>query len=83
MKVDKERSAYHEADDVRDEFNAQELRRLRLILRRLRFLESQVRKNGGLASDGGGGAWTEWEIEALEWVLTEVGFLRQEARSNG
>ena len=79
MRVDVERSAYHEADDAKDEFNKQELRRLRLLLRRLRFLESQVRETGGLASGGGSGgaAFAEWETEALEWVLTEVGFLQE------
>lgn len=77
MRVDVSMSAYHEASSARNEFTKQELRRLRLLLRRLRFLEAQVRESGGLGnSDGSGGAaFAEWEVEALEWVLTEVGFL--------
>lgn len=81
MRVDAERSAYHEAASARNEFNKVELRRLRLLLRRLRFLESQVAKTGGLANDNatGGAAFAEWEVDALEWILTEVGFLPEKA----
>jgi hypothetical protein len=79
MKVDVSRSAYHEAPDARNEFNRQELKRARLLLRRLRFLEQQVRETGGLADGNasGGAAFAEWEIEALEWVLGPdgIGFL--------
>lgn len=77
MKIDPTLSAYHEAPEAREDFNRTELRSLRLLLRRLRFLEAQVRETGGMA-DGqgsGGAAFAEWEIEALEWILTEVGFL--------
>lgn len=77
MRIDATKSAYHEAQGVKEEFTRAELRRLRLLLRRLRFLETQVRKRGGLA-DGqgsGGAAFAEWEIEALEWILTDIGFL--------
>jgi hypothetical protein len=49
------------------------------LLRRLRFLEQQVRETGGLADGNasGGAAFAEWEIEALEWVLGPdgIGFL--------
>lgn len=71
MRVDASKSAYHESMGARDEFNRQELRRARLLLRRLRFLEQQVRESGGLSNGGasGGAAFAEWEIEALEWVL--------------
>ena len=77
MKIDPTLSAYHEAPEAREDFNRTELRSLRLLLRRLRFLEAQVRETGGMA-DGqgsGGAAFAEWEIGALEWILTEVGFL--------
>lgn len=77
MKVDVSASRFHEAQSAKDEFNRIELRRLRLLLRRLRFLEAQVVKNGGLSAGGGSGgaAFAEWEVEALEWVLTDIGFL--------
>ena len=77
MKVDPSKSVYHEAEGANREFSRQELKRLRLLLRRLRFLEAQVRETGGLRDGGGSGgaAFAEWEIEALEWVLDDVGFL--------
>lgn len=78
MKVDTSESAYKEHADAAEEFDPPELRRLRLILRRLQFLEAQVKKNGGLRNGGGasgGAAFVEWEIDALEWILKEVGFL--------
>lgn len=77
MKVDATLSAYHEALSARQDFNRRELRSLRLLLRRLRFLEAQVRESGGLRDGGGSGgaAFAEWEMEALEMVLIEVGFL--------
>lgn len=79
MKVDVSRSEYHEAASARDEFNKQELQSARLLLRRLRFLEAQVRESGGLANGNGSGgaAFAEWEIAALEWALTELGFLAE------
>lgn len=82
MRVDVSRSAYHEAATARNEFTKAELRRLRLLLRRLRFLETNVAKTGGMEkSASGGAAFAEWEIEALEWVLTDVGFLEERDRS--
>lgn len=77
MKVDVSRSEYQEAPTARQDFNRMELKRLRLLLRRLRFLENQVRESGGLGSSSGSGgaAFAEWEVEALEWILTDVGFL--------
>ena len=81
MKVDKAQSVYHEDPSARDEFSKSELRRLRLLLRRLRFLETKVRDQGGLQDGGGSGgaAFAEWEVEALEWVLDEMGFLKPRA----
>lgn len=81
MKIDVASSAYHEAPTARSDFNKQELRRLRLLLRRLRFLEAQVKSSGGLesGSGSGGAAFAEWEVEALEWILNEVCFLDEPA----
>lgn len=83
MKVDASKSRYHEASDVEAEFTTVELRRLRLLLRRLRFLEAQIAKQGGLNGEnpGGGAAFAEWEVEALEWLLTEVGYLDEERKN--
>lgn len=77
MKVDASKSRYHESPEARNEFNRTEMKRLRLLLRRLRFLEAQVRESGGLASGSGSGgaAFAEWEVDALEWVLIEMEFL--------
>lgn len=71
MRVDPSQSIYHEADNATKEFSRAELKRARLLLRRLRFLEAQIRNSGGLAngSASGGAAFAEWEVEALEWVL--------------
>lgn len=79
MKIDVSKSQYHEDPKARYEFSRRELRSLRLLLRRLRFLEAQVRETGGLesGSGSGGAAFAEWEVEALEWVLTDVGFLQE------
>lgn len=80
MKVDTSKTIYHEHPSARDDFNRKELRSLRLLLRRLRFLEANVAKNGGLANDSGngGGAFAEWEIDALEYVLLDMGFLDED-----
>lgn len=81
MKVDTSNSIYHEAEDAASsgEFDRQELRRCRLLLRRLRFLEAQLAQTGGMANGGSGGAaYAEWEVEALEWALSELGFLDED-----
>lgn len=77
MKVDANKSRYHEASSAKQDFNRQELRSARLLLRRLRFLEAQIMASGGLGAESGSGgaAFAEWEVEALEWALTEIGFL--------
>lgn len=79
MKVDASKSIYHEDPEARRDFSRQELKRCRLLLRRLRFLEAQVRETGGLqsASGSGGAAFAEWEVEALEWILSDIGFLAE------
>jgi hypothetical protein len=81
MKVDSKNSIYQEAPGVRQEFDHHELRRLRFLLRRLRFLETSIASSGGLETspESGGAAFAEWECEALEWVLTEIGFLATRA----
>lgn len=85
MRIDPNLSAYHERTDTRDAFDDTELRHCRLILRRLRFLETKVREsdaNGGLANpDANGGAmFAEREVEALAWILVEMEFLQPPRR---
>lgn len=79
MRVEASQSEYQEAADAVTEFNRMELKRCRLLLRRLRYLERKVKESGGLTnpSGSGGAAFVEWEVEALEWVLTEVGYLQE------
>jgi hypothetical protein len=83
MKIDVEKSIYHEDAAAKDDFNRDEIRRLRLLLRRLRFLEAQVRKTGGSANGSGGAAFAEWETEALEFVLVELGYLDEDRVKEG
>lgn len=82
MKIDVSLSVYHEDANARNEFDRRELKHLRLLLRRLRFLEQQVRESGGLAnpSASGGAAFAEMEADALEWILKDVGFLPEQNR---
>lgn len=71
MKVDVDRSQHHESPTANDEFDNTELQNLRFLLRRLRFLEQQIRENGGMA-DGrgsGGAVFAVLEHDALEFVL--------------
>lgn len=79
--IDPSQSVYHEREDAEEEFTPEELRRMRLLLRRMRFLEKQINESGGLASPGasGGAAFAEWELEALQWVLTEMDYLEDVA----
>lgn len=76
--VDTSRSIYHESPKATSDFDRGELRKLRFLLRRLRYIEGQIAERGGL-KDGGGagaaGAFAEMEVEALEFVLDDLGFL--------
>lgn len=75
MRVDTSNSVYQEDPSARNEFTRRELRSCRFLLRRLRFLET---KAGGMAdpNNNGGAAFAEWELDALEFVLTEIGYLQ-------
>lgn len=78
MRIDATKSNYHEDTGARADYSKQEIRRMRLLLRRLRFLETKIRDQGGLSDGGGSGgsAFAEWEADALEWALDELGFLQ-------
>lgn len=75
MKVDADKSKFKESLSAESEFDSQEIRNLRQLLRRLRFLEQMVEEHGGLKGGSGGAAFAEMEMGALEWVLSEVGYL--------
>lgn len=86
MNVDASKSIYHEAPSASTEFKRGELRKCRVVLRRLRFLEAKIAEMGGLRNggDGGGSVFVETEVDALEWMLDEIGFLeirRKKART--
>lgn len=76
-RIDVDNSRYHERDDLNigpsksDDFTRAEILKARYMLRRLRFLETQIRENGGLksGSSSGGAAHAEWEVDGLEWLL--------------
>lgn len=68
-------SKYHEDLLAPNEFTPSELRRLRFLLRRLRFLERQLRDNTGTTDTENSGMFVAMEVEALEWTLTEIGYL--------
>ena len=84
MRVDARRSAFQEASSAKSDFTRGELRHLRLLLRRLRFLEKKTEQSGGLTNQdaNGGAAFVEMEAAALEWTLTEVGFLADPKESD-
>lgn len=85
MRVDATKSEYHEADSAPEDFDRVELKHCRLLLRRLRFLEAQIRENGGLNNGGGSGgaAFAEWEVDALAWLLNDIGYLREQENKRG
>lgn len=76
MRVDKNRSAYWEDPDVENlDYSREELRYLRQVLRRLRFLEKQIIDRGSTDATGGGGLYATLERDALEWLLREIEYL--------
>lgn len=81
-RIDLTLTEYHEREDVREYFTREEIRRLRQLLRRLRFLEAQIRERGGMDDPraNGGAVHAEMEIEALEFVLNDMGYLEIKRR---
>lgn len=79
MKVQAKGSPYQEDELARTKFTEPELRHLRFLLRRLRFLdESKDRYGGpGKPDKSGGSVFAEAETRALAWALTEIGFLKE------
>ena len=73
MRVNKETSQYQEAPDARLMFSSSEMDSLRVLLRRLRLLEANLK--AGRTEKNGGAVWAAREIKAFVIVLTEIGFL--------
>lgn len=82
MRIDVSKSKYHPRAGVRDDFTADEIDHLEIILRRARFLEQKIRDNGGLSdeSGSGGAAFAVWECKALVWALKELEYLPEQDR---
>lgn len=74
MKIDPTKSEIHERKDASDIFSRSELRYMRQLLRRARFLEAQIRDRGGMNGPdaNGGAAWAELELAAFEFALVEM-----------
>lgn len=77
MRVDTSESVYVEHPQVAQDYSLSELRHMRFLMRRLQFLEAQVREADELA---GGAIFAEKEVAALEWLLKEVGYLPEQNR---
>ena len=75
MRVDKGNTRYHEADTATKEFDRAELKRLRFLLRRLRFLETNISEHEGADATSNAAVFAATEVESLEWLLSEVGYL--------
>ena len=79
-----ETSVFQERSDVADEFNWQEIRHLRYLLRRLRFLEIKIAEASGTkAENAPQSMYVHREADALAYLLTEIGFLRESVSGNG
>lgn len=76
MKVDAANSRYQEDPTAEAEFTEGELKSLRFLMRRLRFLETQVARAASESGDPSGGlVFAEREIEALAYTLYAIGYL--------
>lgn len=73
MKVEQANSKYQESPEAADMFSVPELKKLRALLRRLRYLDGQIHREP--ASISGGLMFAEREVDALAFVLDEVGYL--------
>lgn len=73
MRVDPSLSEYHESVAARDSLDTTELWHCRALLRRLRFLEAQLRERPDAAGDSA--MFAAREMEALAWMLNDVEFL--------
>lgn len=79
MKVNTDKSRYREHPLATTEFALDELKRLRFLLRRLRFLDAKAAVEGGVHESGTGAVFADLEIDALVYVLSEIGYLEDVA----
>lgn len=68
-------SKYHECLEAANDFTSEELKWLRFLLRRLRFLETQIREADKGAANSESGRFVVLEQASLAWILYEVGYL--------
>ncbi len=70
-RIDVENSKYHEKEEhAEGDFSRAELLKARVILRRLRFLETQMRINSGTTDPSSSASLhTAQEADGLEWLL--------------
>lgn len=81
MRVDAKNSMFQEDSQAVEVFNRRELRNCRYLLRRLRFLEAKMqREDMADPSNDGGAVFADLEVNALEWLLTEIGFLAERSK---
>lgn len=77
---------YREATTAEEDFTLPELKKLRFLLRRLRYLETQIQKREAakqVQGEGGALSFVEAERDALEFALLEIGYLDFVDRSGG
>lgn len=72
MRVDSALSAYSERVDAREQYDRDQMEHMRFLLRRLQFLEHQLRERGDVT---GGAVFAQAERNALEWVLEDMEFI--------
>jgi hypothetical protein len=78
-RIDVENTKYHERRDLKigpkrsDDFTRSEMLKIHRLLRRLRFLETQMRLKAGSDPTSSAAIHTAEEADALEWVLGRDG----------
>lgn len=83
MRIDTTRSKYQERKSAVEDFDRDEIKHLRMALRRLRFLETKIRDAGGQLDASGGAIFDEKEADALAFILTEIDFLAPIVETEG
>ncbi len=70
-------TVFHERDDAVDNFTTDELRHCRVVLRRMRFLETKIREADDPRDPGGPGVHHAIvENAANTFLLSRAGYLR-------
>lgn len=75
MRIDVSKSRYHPVKEAEVIFDRTEIKHLKIVLRRLRYLEQKLR-DGGDPLDGDGSAmFDDLEMRGHVFTLTEIGYL--------